>query len=161
MTRYWQQHGFFLEIPLEYRENQVNPEEFQGIEWMRNSPSRGISLAWREVADPEASLTDRELLLAWRQEMGQAMHHEEILDAPLAWSDTELGGKPSVQLSGSWASQVISGGGPFICFFLADVERGRLFCLDILIFAPGGDKIAYMREMQAIAATFSLQRPHP
>jgi len=161
MTRYWQKFEFFLEIPQEYRENQVLPEGFQGIEWTRNAPTRGISLAWRDVENIPAALQDQDWLLAWRQEMGHAMHNEEIVDVGLTWREIEFAGQPCVQLSGSWASLVIDGGGPFFSFFIGDTKRGRLYCLDILVFAPGMEKMPFMREMRAIAETFSLQRPHP
>jgi len=161
MTRYWQQYEFFMEIPREYRQNQVEPDGYPGIEWMQNAPSRGVTLAWRKAGDPTAALRDRDLLLAWRQEIGQAMHNEDIVDAGLTWSDADLGGLKCAKLEGSWASRVIDGGGPFRCYFIPDSERGRLFCLDTLVFSPGENKLPYFREMEAIAATFSLQRPHP
>ena len=160
MTRYWQQYGFFIEMPLEYRQTQVEPEGFAGIEWMRTKPSRGITLAWRQVADPVSRLDDDAYLSEWRREMGHKLHNEDIVDLGLEWSEAKLGDIPAKLLAGSWASQVIDGGGPFRCYFFADTARQRIFCLDTLVFVPGEDKLPYFREMQAIAATFSLTGPH-
>jgi hypothetical protein len=160
MTRYWQQYGFFIEIPREYRQTQVEPEGYPCFEWMRTGPSRGITLAWRQVADPVAKLDDPAYLVEWRREIGTKVHNEEIVDLGLQWSEVELGGQQALQLAGSWASQVIDGGGPFRCYFLADPAREQLYCLDTLVFIPGEDKLPYFREMQAIAATFSLTGPH-
>lgn len=160
VTRYWQQFGFLIEIPLEYRQTQVEPEGFAGIEWMRTAPSRGITLAWRQVDDPASHLDDGDYLIDWRREIGQKMHSEDIVDLGLQWSEANLGEIPARLLSGSWASQVIDGGGPFRCYFFADTGRQRIFCLDTLVFVPGEDKLPYFREMQAIAATFSLTGPH-
>ena len=66
-----------------------------------------------------------------------------------------------VKLEGAWTSTVFAGGGPFWSFFLADPAGQRVICLDLLVFAPGEDKMNIFRRLEATAATFSFQRPHP
>ncbi len=161
VARNWSKYHFQLEIPQAYRQNQENPQGFPSIEWMRTSPSRGITLAWREEADPRAFLGDRAKLLAWRREMGEKVHDEELVDQSLAWSDTTAADLPAQKLTGAWSGREFAGGGPFWSIFLPDERNGRVFCIDLLCYAPNEDKLPFFREMQAIASTFSVEAPQP
>jgi hypothetical protein len=157
--RYARKFGFRIDIPKEYKENQVEPKDFPAIEWMRTTPSRGITLAWRTSEDPVAALANREGLLAWRREMGRTVHQEQIEPESLQWSEEEHAGLPGVHLRGAWLSDTFAGGGPFWCYFMADVAGERLYCLDLLVYAPGQPKMPYFREMAAIAETFAAAAP--
>jgi hypothetical protein len=161
VARNWNKYHFHLEIPRAYRQNQENPRGFPCIEWMRNAPSRGITLAWREEADPRTFLGDHDQLLAWRREMGEKVHDEELVAQSLAWSDTTVAGMPAVKLTGAWSGLEFAGGGPFWSLFVPDAQNGRVFCIDLLCYAPSEDKLPFFREMQAIASTFSVEAPQP
>ena len=71
----------------------------------------------------------------------------------------EINGVLSVSLKGAWNSRRFVGGGPFWCYFVPDVERGRIYCVDLLVFAPGMEKMNFFRRMSAVASTFSLKGP--
>jgi hypothetical protein len=161
MSRYWDRHGFFLEIPGAFRENQYRPKGFDGIELMRNGPSRGLTVSWQAEADPVGRLGDRALLTAMRDSLGARLHNEEILPETLVWSEAEIGGVACVRLEGAWNSLEFTGGGPFWCYFIPDHKSGRLFCLDLLVYAPGQDKMNHFRNLDAVASTFSTRRPQP
>jgi hypothetical protein len=161
MNAYWRRYGFLLEIPKEFHENQVEPHGYPAVELMRNAPSRGITVAWTDHEDPEAALDDREFLLAFRRSMGEAVHNEEVAAAPQRWLRGQLGRNDAVKFEGAWTSTVFDGGGPFWCFFVADPAHGRVFAIDLLAYAPGMDKMVFFRQLEAVAATFSLERPQP
>ena len=161
MTALWQRFHIFLEIPATFQANQSEPDGFPGLEIMRNGPSRGITISWRKVADPAADLKDRDLLLAMRQDLGTAMHDEELVPETLVWQDAEIGGVACVKLEGAWNSKRFAGGGPFWCYFIPDPTRDRLLCLDLLVFAPGLDKMDFFRRLDAIASTCATERPQP
>ena len=161
MNDYWQRFGFMLEIPVEFKQNQLLPDGFQGVELMRQAPSRGITVTWQAAKDPAALLGDLDALAAMRAEMGEKMHDEEILPESFVWRETELAGRPVAKLEGAWNSHRFDGGGPFWCYFIPDPEHGRIFCLDLLAYAPGLDKMDYFRQLEAIATTFSLTQPRP
>jgi len=161
MTRLWNQHRFFLEVPEVYVLNQDRPDGYQGIELMQKAPSRGLSIAWQDVPDPAAALRDTSVLLAMRREMGKRLHSEQIVPESLVWKVDRLGETPAVRLEGAWNSTVFEGGGAFWTWFVADPAGGRLFCLDALCYAPGMDKMPFFRRMRAIFTTFSLDRPQP
>lgn len=156
--RYRSNFGFSFEIPVTYRENQVRPGGFDGVEWIRNDPTRGFSVAWRSVPDPTAALADRELLADLRRELGAKLHDEELFDATFVWSDTELAGLPAVMLEGSWSSNKVDVGGAFWSYFVPDRVNGRIFCIDLLVYAPDRPKMDFFRRMRAVAQTFSLDR---
>jgi hypothetical protein len=161
MNDLWLKHRFFLEIPASFRVNQDAPDGYPAVELMLNGPSRGITIAWTQSSDPELLLSQRPLLLELRKEMGLKMHNEEIVPEGLVWSEDTIGGLPAVKLEGAWTSLGFDGGGPFWCWFVADTQNRRVFCLDALVYAPGMDKMDYFRRLRAIVGTFSLDRPQP
>jgi hypothetical protein len=159
MERYWQDLGFFLEIPREYKQNQYRPDGYPGVELMRTGPSRGITVTWTESADPVRDLANFDLLTRLRAELGTRMHDEEILPETFVWSETELSDAPAVKLEGAWNSNRFAGGGAFWCYFVPDTSRGRIYCLDLLAYAPGMDKMNFFRRLDAVASTFATKRP--
>ncbi len=161
MDAYWDRYGIFMEIPAEYEQNQLEPKGYQGLELMRNAPSRGISLSWSKVDDPAALLDDRKSLIALRVDLGEKLHDEEIMPSSFRWSPAEIGGVACLKLEGAWTSNRFTGGGAFWCYFIPDSHRQRMVVLDLLVFAPGLDKMGYFRRMDAVAGTFSFQRPRP
>ncbi len=161
MTTLWDRFGFFMEIPDSYHQNQVEPKGFPGIELMRNAPSRGITVSWEQAADPEAWLADHEVLAAMRERLGRSMHDEEIVPSSFVWSPAEIGGVAAVKLEGAWTSNRFAGGGAFWCYFIPDPAHQRLWCLDLLVYAPGMEKMDFFRRMDAIASTFANTRPRP
>lgn len=161
MDAYWDRYGVFLELPVDYRQNQLEPKGFPGLELMRNGPSRGISLAFSKAADPAALLDDQEGLAAMRALLGEKLHDEEIIPSSFLWSPAVIGGVTCVKLEGAWTSNKFSGGGAFWCYFIPDTRRQRMVVLDLLVYAPGLDKMGYFRRLDAVASTFSFQRPQP
>jgi hypothetical protein len=161
MDAYWKRFGFYLEIPAAFRQNQVLEGELSAVELMQNGPSQGISICWQDVPDPQAAMGDRQALLALRERMGRRLHSEELVPESLAWTEAEIGGRPCVKLTGAWTGQTFAGGGPFWSYFIPDVPRSRMFCLDLLVYAPGEDKMAMFRRLDAVAGTFSTTGPQP
>lgn len=159
MERYWREFGFWLEIPGEFRQNQLQPKGFPGLELITNAPSRGISISWRETAEPAAFLADADVMVALRQEMGSALHKEELVPESFTWSRDTIGDVPCVRLEGAWNSTDFDGGGPFRCWFIPDRARGRLYCVDLLVYAPGQDKMGHFRRLEAFLSTFSTKGP--
>ncbi len=159
MDRYWREFGFYLEIPAEFRQNRLQPNGFSGLELMANAPSRGISISWHDTPEPLAYLADVEVMLSLRTEMGRALHNEEIVPESLVWSRDLVGDRPCVRLEGAWNSSDFDGGGPFRCWFIPDPARGRVYCVDLLVYAPNQDKMAHFRRLEAVLSTFSTKGP--
>ncbi|MBU8870304.1 MAG: DUF4837 family protein [Gemmatimonadales bacterium] len=150
--------GFFLEIPQEYSQNQLQPDGFPGVEFMRHRPSRGITVSWLDNVNTVKVMADREQLIKMRREMGVKLHNEEILPETFIWSEETFGDQVFTKLEGSWTSNKFSGGGAFWTYFLPAEEQGRVYCLDLLVYAPGMEKMPFFRRMEAVASTFSTTR---
>ncbi len=160
MDDHWNRFGFFMELPADFERIQFLPDGYPGVEMMKKSPSRGITVTWREVeGDVQQMLTQRDDLLMMRREMGDRLHDEEVHLETLVWSDDTLGQTPCVRLEGAWTSRKFSGGGAFWCFFVADPRQNRIFCIDLLVYAPGMDKMNFFRHLEAVASTFATTRP--
>jgi hypothetical protein len=159
MSDLWVRHRFYLEIPGDFRLNQETPSGYPAVELLQAAPSRGITVGWSQSVDPQLLLQQRPLLLELRKELGLKMHDEDVVPSSLSWSEDTLGGLPAVRLEGAWTSRRFDGGGPFWCWFVADPERQRVICVDVLCYAPGMEKMDFFRRLQAIVQTFSLQAP--
>ena len=159
MTALWDRYGFFLEIPAVFRQNQLEPDGFPGVELLQGGQSHGGTISWLETDDPLSVLADREALANMRADMGERMHSEEIVPETFVWREAVIDRVPGVKLEGAWNSTRFAGGGPFWCYFLPDTRRGRLYCVDLLVYAPGLDKAEYFRRLDALAHTFSFTRP--
>lgn len=159
MDKYWRDLGFFIEIPGEYVQNQYRPDGFQGIELMRKAPSRGISISWIETANPVRDLANFGLLTRLREQMGTKLHDETIVTQTFVWDEAQIGGVAAVKLEGAWTSTSFVGGGPFWSYFIPDEARGRIYCVDLLTYAPGMDKMNFFRRLAAVASTFSTTGP--
>ncbi len=151
--------GFFLEVPGQYQQNQLEPDGFPGVEMLRQRPSRGITVTWQETTEPSGVLADRDRLIEMREQMGLKMHSEEILPQTFEWTTVEWGDRKILKLEGAWTSNRFDGGGAFWCYFIPDEQHGRLWCLDLLVYAPGMDKMPMFRKMEAVASTFATERP--
>ena len=161
MDDHWNRFGFFMEIPAVFERIQFLPDGFPGLELMKKGPSRGITISWREETDPLAFLSDRDKLLAMRVKMGDHLHDEEIHEETLVWSREELGVNDCVKVEGAWTSRKFSGGGAFWSYFVPDPDHNKVYCIDLLVYAPGMDKMNFFRHLEAIASTFSTTRPQP
>ena len=156
---YARELGFRLEIPAEFHQNQYRPDGYPGLELMATAPSRGITISWRDTPEPAAFLADAEVMAALRTEMGQVLHKEEIQPESFVWSRDTIGDRACVKLEGAWASTDFDGGGPFRCWFIPDPAHHRLYCVDLLVYAPGQDKMGYFRRLEAVLSTFTTKGP--
>jgi hypothetical protein len=157
----WRRFGFSLELPDEFQENQTRPGGYPGVEWIRTDGTmRGVTVSWEAVAEPTATLTDHDALATIRAGMGEAMHDEgEIESASFVWTAETVNGHPAVKLAGNWQSRRVEVGGPFWCYFMADETNGRVYCVDLLVYAPNKEKMDYFRRLRASLQTFSLEEP--
>jgi Domain of unknown function (DUF4837) len=156
MNTYRERFGFSLEIPKDFKQNQVFPNEFPGLELLQASPSRGITISWLQTEDVEGLMARPESLLAMRRDMGDKMHTEDIVTGSLVWLDAVVGGLDVVKLEGAWTSRRFTGGGAFWSYFIPDPSHGRVICLDLLVYAPGMEKMPMFRTLDAIASSFTL-----
>jgi len=160
MDACWRDYGFTMEIPGVFVQNQKEPDGYPGVEVMRTGPSQGISVVWKSCQNPAARIADRDWLLSIRTDMGDRLHHEDLVPQSMVWQEMAPGKFAAVKLRGAWTSRRFAGGGAFWSYFIPDPEGHRIFCVDLLVYAPGMDKMNFFRRMEAIASTFGTKRAH-
>jgi Domain of unknown function (DUF4837) len=158
--KYLRDYGFSLEVPRYYKENQVRPDGFPGLELLQSTPvTRGISISWEGTENPAIRITDRDFLLGMRERLGEALHDETLSAGSLEWSTETVAGREVTKLSGAWSSADVGVGGPFRSYFFPDAARERIVCVDLLVYAPNKEKMDYFRSLRAVLETFALAEP--
>jgi hypothetical protein len=124
----------------------------------RTRPDRTISIYWQ---DGEASFASEEFAIAKRTELGQRFFDGDEIEwrRELAVDAVEFGGRPAVRLSGWWANRELVGGGPFRSYCFFEPSQGRVYLVDLSLFAPALDKVPMMRNLDAVAHTFRTAWP--
>ena len=156
----WRRFGFSIELPAVFRENQTRPDGYPGVEWIRTDvATRGLTVSWADVEDPDARLKDRNFLSEMRNSLGEALHSESLDPDSFDWTTELVDGRPAVKLAGNWTSRRVGAGGTFWSYFLAAPERGRVYCFDLLVYAPNKDKMDYFRRLRALLESVSFTEP--
>jgi hypothetical protein len=151
-----ERYGFSLRIPSMYALDAEKPE-IPGISLLRQEPPRVVSISWREFNEEAVTLADSNELYQMRADVSFKLFDKYVMRRTLVkFSTTQLGPYPAVRMDGYWESSLEPAGGAFVCFFVADRVRSRLWMVDCLVYAPGKDKNEYLREAISVAETFSL-----
>jgi hypothetical protein len=157
VDKYKKHLGLSIEFPLDYRQNQINPDGFKGVEWIiPGPPTRGISLSWIETENCSRDMSDQNFLADSRAELGEYLHSEKIVKSSLEWGVDTIAGYDAISLSGSWVSSEVGVGGPFKCYFIANPNYSQIICIDLLVYAPDKEKVDYFRKMRAIIETLII-----
>ena len=149
-------YGFSIRIPSEYKLNR-DWEDLPGVEIMRDYPHRGITISWRSWTGKSLTPSDSTALYDLRSRIVYSIHDKEVMRPELvAWSLGEFGPYTAVRMDGYWESSVETYGGPFICFFIHDRVKKRVWMVDCLVYAPGFNKHILLREAIAVAESFRV-----
>jgi len=121
----------------------------------RTGPDRTIFLYW---TDGGAGAIDEPYALTLREEIAGAYFDGDAIEwnRPVVAERVEFLGRPAVRISGWWGNRELVGGGPFRSYCFHDEASGRIYLLDVSLFAPSYDKTALMRNLDAIAHTLRL-----
>ena len=149
-------YGFRIRIPKLYRINQER-EDVPGIEIVRIKPHRGLTISWRSWKKEELSLADSTELYDIRSQLAWKMYDKDVMRKELVrYSMTKLGDYDAVRMDGYWENTQDVYGGPFVCFFINDRVKNKLWIVDCVVFAPGFKKHKLLRELIALAETFEI-----
>ncbi|MBN1885925.1 MAG: DUF4837 family protein [Candidatus Krumholzibacteriota bacterium] len=150
-------YGFSLRIPELYELNQERPE-VPGFEFVRTPPHRGLTVSWEPWDGRGLSLADSSLLYEARERLAWAMYDRDVMRREMVRFDEEaLGDYEAVAMRGYWENSEDLYGGPFLCFFVLDRVASRLWIVDCVVYAPTFDKHTFIRELHAVAETFSIR----
>jgi hypothetical protein len=147
-----QQYGWRITFPEGF-EGEFEDSENKVVLFRAIEPARILLVHWqygfRGRLTPERCLTER-------AEAAWTYYDEDRIDYDLTTSTRiTFMGRDAIKLTGIWQNEKHVSGGPFTSFCFA--ERGRFYLIDLVLFAPGTEKLSYMRELEAIAQTFSTE----
>lgn len=143
----------------EYGWSILAPNQFEVTEDATNNiillravePARMILVHW--IDDFQGEL-NAEGCVALRDKLAWTVYDQDYIEADMTETvESSFQGRKAIKIVGVWQNEKHMNGGPFrtYCF----IDEGRFYLLDVLVYAPGIDKIPYMRELEAIALTFS------
>ena len=120
----------------------------------RTRPDRSIFVYWE---DGTAEAVTEGFALEKRAEQALRYYDGDVIEErrPLVVESADFLGRPAVRVSGWWGNRELVGGGPFLTYCFHEPEQGRIYMVDTSLFAPGFDKMSFMRNLDAIAHTFS------
>ena len=124
---------------------------------MRIKPHRGLTVSWRYWDKDGVSLADSTELYKIRSELAWKMYDKDVMRRNLVkFSLTNLGPYEAVRMDGYWENSQDVYGGPFVCFFIYDKLKSKLWIVDCVVYAPGFNKHKLLRELISLAETFRI-----
>jgi len=122
----------------------------------RTGPDRTVFLYWTQ-GGPE--YVSEQYAIAARDEVAGAYFDGDAIEwnRPVEAEYVEFAGRKAVRVSAWWGNRELVGGGPFRTYCFYDEGSGRVYLLDVSLFAPSYDKTALMRNLDAIAHTFEVK----
>ncbi len=120
----------------------------------RTSPDRSIFVYW---TDGEEGLVSEQFVLGRREQLAARFYDGDEIEwkRPIDMERVEFLGRPAVRVSGWWANRTLVGGGPFRTYCFYEPTQKRVYLVDISLFAPSYDKTGFMRNLDAVAHTFT------
>ncbi len=148
-------HGWNVRVPHDYYVA-VDSSELRLVWLRRFNPQRWISVYWEPADDP--SMLSKEWMLNRRNEIihpiydGDYIYEDDLIQTQEQVVD--FNERYAIRLDGVWQNDKHVMGGPFRSFAFYDEHDGRLYMIDLAVFAPGQRKYQFVRQMEGIAATF-------
>lgn len=120
----------------------------------RTRPDRTIFVHWTS-GGPE--LVSEQFALSRREELAAHYLDGDTVERnrPVEVKRVDFLGLPAIRVSGWWSNRTLIGGGPFRTYCFHEPSSDRLYLVDISLFAPGIGKMALMRNLDAVAHTFT------
>ncbi|MBN2564223.1 MAG: DUF4837 family protein, partial [Candidatus Eisenbacteria bacterium] len=145
--------GWSIAPPTGYDFFTTNEAE-RFVFFRRVRPDRSVFVYWEE-GQPDA-ITE-ELAIAWREELARRYYDGDTVERrrPLDVQRVDFLGRDAIRISGWWGNRELVGGGTFRSYCFYEPTQDRTYMIDTSLFAPGFDKISLMRNLDAIAHTFS------
>jgi hypothetical protein len=148
--------GWAIAPPSDYEFFTTHADE-GFVFFRRTRPDRTISVFW-QPGEPDY-VTD-EYAIAKRSELGEKYFDGDEIEwkRELTVEHVDFNGLPAIALSGWWANRKLIGGGPFRSYCFYEPAEGLVYLIDAGLFAPGEDKTALMRGLDAALWTFQVPR---
>jgi hypothetical protein len=121
----------------------------------RTRPDRTVFVYWTEG---DAGFVSEQYALSKREEVAGLYFDGDAIEwsRPVEVEKVRFLERTAVRVSGWWGNRTLVGGGPFRTYCFHDPDSRRVYLVDVSLFAPSFDKTALMRNLDAIARTFTL-----
>jgi hypothetical protein len=145
-------YGWSLRIQHDYHLYKEFPQE-NFVMLRRLAPERWLFVSWQPLNDPK--LITRAAVVEWRNRLGNRFYeNDRIVEDELTSRAVDFAGRRALELQGLWENKSKVAGGPFKAWAFYDENTRCAFLIDIAVFAPGKEKIKYLRQLEIMARTF-------
>ncbi|MCD6117268.1 DUF4837 family protein [bacterium] len=144
--------GFKIRVQHDYFLAQELTKD--GFIWFRRMyPERWIFVRWIDGGD--TTMLDPLWVVKERNRIGSKYYGgDSVADKYLFSMRSQFLGRPAQITTGLWENDSKVAGGPFKNYTFYDALSKRIYMIDIAVFAPGEDKMPYLRRLDIIAHTF-------
>jgi len=119
----------------------------------RRFPERWLFVAWIDTTD--TSFLTEEWCLDMRDEIGRKFYGNDRINREFTTvRESHFLGRPGYEVVGLWENEEKVAGGPFKSYVFYDEATGRVYYLDIAVFAPGQRKVPFLYQLDIMAHTF-------
>lgn len=145
-------YGWSFRLQRDYFPVQEFPND--GFMWFRRMlPERWIFIRWIDGGD--STLLTQEWVLRERNRIGSEYYGgDKIADKYLFSQRTTFLGREALITTGLWENDTKVAGGPFKNYTFFDPLSRRIYMIDTAVYAPGRDKVPFLRRMDIVAHTF-------
>ncbi|MFC1557441.1 DUF4837 family protein [candidate division KSB1 bacterium] len=154
----FEDYNFTLRVQHDYILKEAPEEKY--IMLRRVKPDRLITVCWIDTTGVET------VSGGWafdkRNELGSLIIENKAINAPYTTvKNTTFLDYFAVEIRGLWIDNVENIGGPLVNYTFYDERTGRIYMIDLLIFAPdlAAEKEPVIRQLEIIAKTFSTTLP--
>jgi len=125
-----------------------------GFLWYRRMyPERWIFVRW--INEGDSTLLNAHWVLGERNRIGSEYYGGDQISSQYLFSRTgTFHGRPAQITTGLWVNDDKDVGGPFKNYTFYDELSERVYMVDIAVYAPGKDKLPYLRRLDMIAGSF-------
>jgi len=145
-------YGWTLRVQHDYFLVQEFPEE--GFVWFRRMyPERWIFVRWVDGGD--TALLNAQWVAGERNRIGAVYYGgDRVVNQYFFSHRSSFLGRTAQITSGLWENDYKVAGGPFKNYTFYDPLSRRVYMIDLAVFAPGRDKVFFLRRLEVIARTF-------
>ncbi len=164
--RLMKNHGWAINVQHDYYVA-IDSAEARFVWLRRFNPQREIFVYYEPVDDP--SILSKEWIMRKRDSLtaiyyqGDRIYEDnaEDYENPILVKEAtvELYGFYTIRLDGVWENREKAIGGPFRSYGFYNEKDGRMYLIDLSVFAPGQRKWPFMRQLIAHAHSFYSKEP--
>ena len=147
-------YDWTIDIPGDYRRRHYYPEE-GFISYWKRVPDRMIFIYWEDGLN---EIDERSFRSLRNDLTGKYYEMDSIADRGFTTKKNVFEDRTSLSVAGFWENVNYTMGGYFTSKYVAVEGQNRTYLVDGCIFAPGVEKRKYIKEIEAILATFRMQQ---